>query len=198
LETSPPEEAVVAAARIFLNAVDKSGIVDLFAAYGPMDLSKQRYCRLLLKLESIVQAHNYDHLIVEVPQWSEGIQSWLSEVGYEDRGGKSWPDDKEDLLIKPTMIFLFKKTFRSGSITVASAEAPSPAINTGTGTGTNRNLEDLMRGLLLGGTATSAANTSVSQDDIDSSDSQSYDTSSGGMDDLFESLFRALHAEYPP
>jgi hypothetical protein len=185
LETQPPEEDVIAAARLYFNDDERCGCVDIFCAAGDSEATiLERLAYLLFKLESVVFAHNYVALTVEVTQWQEDIQGWLIDAGYEDRGGYVWPSEKASQLLKPTMIFRFKKDLRIQSeaavaIAATSSESEEPDESS---------LEDLLSHI--------AAN-------VDSTEPASFNgalsgsSESNDMEHLFSQLFKALHSEYP-
>ena len=112
LETQPPEELVIAAARFILDSERRVGVVDVLCATtadGNNILQRNRLIMLIRKLESVVWSHHYGALIIEVSSWRTDVQDLLSELGYEDRGGRCWPEESSHLLTKPTMILGFRK-----------------------------------------------------------------------------------------
>jgi hypothetical protein len=123
LETQPPEELVIAAARFVLDSERRVGVVDVLCATaeGDIVLQRSRLTMLIRKLESVVWSHHYGALIIEVSSWRTDVQDMLSEMGYEDRGGRCWPEESVHLLTKHTMILGFRKNAPS-ALTSANRE----------------------------------------------------------------------------
>lgn len=134
LETPRPEELVVAAVRLLMIPKENKAIIDLICSIPlPNNISEvtksdssepfSGLCRsissqLLAKTENIARGHGMDWLIIEVSQYREDIMDWVSECGYEDKGGHMWPSNKPcgSGLSKPCMLLEFQKDLRIRSI----------------------------------------------------------------------------------
>jgi hypothetical protein len=118
LETPRPEELLVAAARLIIIRTDHQTrvVVDIFGTVESDAIRKI----LLLRLESVCRSQGWNHVTIEIPSWSESIQNWFSSQGYEDLGidrsqspltvlgGRAWPDEQQEILLKPTMILEYQ------------------------------------------------------------------------------------------
>lgn len=81
-------------------------MVQLFAA----ETDEQRD-QLLVNIESTVRSFNVESIVMEVPQWREDVQEWLSRCGYIDTGGHEWPEEDRHMLLKHTMVLEFQVFF---------------------------------------------------------------------------------------
>lgn len=226
LETQPPEELVIAAARFILDSERRVGVVDILCAAPEKNviLQRSRLAMLLRKLESVVWSHHYGALIIDVSSWRTDIQDMLSEMGYEDRGGRCWPEESSHLLTKHTMILGFRKnapsalssTNREYSVlptttsfsTTSAATSGTPATAALASALAVLNLDNLPQMTPVGpanadGTVPMMATLDLDEDSalgafIDSLPLTDDLPSGGGnppMEALMGELFRALHAE---
>lgn len=55
-----------------------------------------------------MRSFNIKSIVIQVPQWRDDVQDWLSCCGYVDAGGHSWPEETSSTLLKHTMILEFQ------------------------------------------------------------------------------------------
>ena len=228
LETQPPEELVIAAARFLLDTERRVGLVDILCATSSdLDSTKvdttamerSRLTMLIRKLEGVVWSHHFTALIIDVPSWRTDVQDFLTELGYEDRGGHCWPEDSAQQLTKHTMILGFRKNAPTGlPSSMSQAMYAQSTLSTTTQTSLAAAMMDLnLTGIpdvnvvnnhtvpVEDGNSFDNVATITLDDDsalgalIDSlpmtTDSSSTDTRAPSMEALMSDLFRALHTE---
>lgn len=222
LETQPPEELVIAAARFLLDTERRVGLVDvLCATSSDLDCTKvditamerSRLTILIRKLEGVVWSHHFTALIIDVPSWRTDVQDFLTELGYEDRGGHCWPEDSSQQLTKHTMILGFRKNAPTGlPSSMSQAMYAQSTLSTTTQTSLAAAMVDLnLTGIpdvnvVNGNNAVHDNVATITLDDdsalgalIDSlpmtNDSNSTDPRAPSMEALMSDLFRALHTE---
>jgi len=187
LETRPPEEAIVACARVVLDGALRHCTVKLICGTGDSDSDKEeRYSTLLKRLEQIVRSHGSDTVSVEVPQYREKEHKWLNKVGYTDRSGQGWPKEKANQVLVPTLLLDFRKTLTAHTCPLTSSSA-----STSTSTSVSVDMID-MSDLQIVDTDVTSASTSISS----ASGSGARADGGGNMENLMSTLFSALHAEY--
>ena len=222
LETQPPEELVIAAARFLLDTERRVGLVDvLCATSSDLDCTKvditamerSRLTILIRKLEGVVWSHHFTALIIDVPSWRTDVQDFLTELGYEDRGGHCWPEDSSHQLTKHTMILGFRKNAPTGlPSSMSQAMYAQSTLSTTTQTSLAAAMVDLnLTGIpdvnvVNGNNAVHDNVATITLDDdsalgalIDSlpmtNDSNSTDPRAPSMEALMSDLFRALPTE---
>lgn len=111
LETPHPEELVVAAARL---KYDKScsGRVDIFCATGSTgEIRVSVMKRLLSVVESVSYNIGLRCLVLEAAQWRTDLDTLFTSCGYVENSGYMWPEDKQHMLTRPTMVLQYHKSF---------------------------------------------------------------------------------------
>jgi hypothetical protein len=98
---------------IFRDPVSKA-LVDIVGCVE----SKAIRNMLLNRAETVCKSLGCEKLGIEVPSWSEPFQEWLTSCGYEDLGGHMWPEDREHMITKPTLVMEFQ-VFVVASLLVA-------------------------------------------------------------------------------
>lgn len=155
LETPAPDESIVAAARLKAHPAEHGcGLVDVLAAAAVgefagggeaadeggairMLLLKQ----LLQRAEQVAYNSNFSAgLVVQVPQWrcdiiaaldADGAVAVAAPAAYREIGGCMWPAEEEHLLLWPTMLFEFRKSFTAAATTAADVVAAAAAASSG-------------------------------------------------------------------
>lgn len=111
LETPAPEELIVGAARLRYDAA-RNGSVDIFCATGNSeDMKVSVMKRLLSVVESVAYNIGLRCLMLEAAQWRTDLDSLFTSCGYVENSGHIWPEEKQHLLTRPTMVLQYLKTF---------------------------------------------------------------------------------------
>ncbi|CAE7352384.1 unnamed protein product [Symbiodinium microadriaticum] len=147
---------------------------------------------LLNRAEAICQSLGCAKVVIEAPSWSEPLQEWLSECGYEDLGGHMWPEEKDYMLLKPTLVMEFQKQLCPSEDTVLSAEPSSTVSTAGSAEshiGAEGSLNELLAEL-LGALRAEAENAPVPQAPIASSSEAAHldSPSNGSVTDVIGAL----------
>jgi hypothetical protein len=185
LETPVPEEAIVGAARLKHDS-SRNGHVDCFCVSSPCSEEAKIAVmkRLLSKVETVCYNLGLRSCILEAPQWRTDLEALFSQCGYEERSGHIWPEDKQDQLLKPTMVLEYHKVF-PGQGASQSQQAELLTRSTNAGTNTNSSETGQEGGLDIGELSI-----------VGEGEGQASGESAGGMKQLLNTLFAALHAEY--
>lgn len=125
LETPHPEELVVAAARLKYDK-SRSGSVDIFCATGSTEEIRVSVMKRLL---SVVESVSYNIglrcLVLEAAQWRTDLDTLFTSCGYVENSGHMWPEDKQHMLTRPTMVLQYHKAFPAQGAAGASSETGS-------------------------------------------------------------------------
>ena len=236
LETVVDEE-IVGGARINVDNSSKQATVDVVGAVGETTSARDCVMKLLLqKVDVICYNMGLEKIIVPIPEWRTDIEKVLVDSGYAELSGYIWPVEKQEQLLKATMILEFHKALRmkpsttiasktvvgtgvgAGSVTaispattIDSSSAPTasslstvPPVIQGvsvdvSGSSVNITMEDQD----LGNFHVLGANTTVGGDPPSASVGGGGSTITESalpdenMQQLMNSLFSALHVEYP-
>jgi hypothetical protein len=182
LETPVPEEAIVGAARLKHDS-SRNGHVDCFCVSSPCSEEARIAVmkRLLSKVETVCYNLGLRSCILEAPQWRTDLEALFSHCGYEERSGHIWPEDRQDQLLKPTMVLEYHKVFP-----VQGARQSQQTRSNDIGMFTSSSEAGRGGGLDLG-------ELSIVGEDVVG---QTPRESARSMPQLLNNLFAALHAEY--
>jgi hypothetical protein len=104
LETPAPEEATVAAARVWISPQENKATIDIFAV-----ASNDDRVQFLVRIESLVRSLGIGRLVFRCPHWRGDVQEWLEASGYSDRGGFAWPEELRHQVLRHTMILEYER-----------------------------------------------------------------------------------------
>jgi N-acetylglutamate synthase-like GNAT family acetyltransferase len=186
LETPVPEEAIVGAARLKHDS-SRNGHVDCFCVSSPCSEETKIAVmkRLLSKVETVCYNLGLRSCILEAPQWRTDLEALFSQCGYEERSGHMWPEDRQDQLLKPTMVLEYHKVFPVQGL----SQSQQPELLTrpnDAGIYTSNNEAGQGAGLDLG-------ELSIVGEEVEV---QAPGAAVASMPQLINNLFAALHAEY--
>jgi N-acetylglutamate synthase-like GNAT family acetyltransferase len=186
LETPVPEEAIVGAARLKHDSF-RNGHVDCFCVSSPCSEEAKIAVmkRLLSKVETVCYNLGLRSCILEAPQWRTDLEALFSQCGYEERSGHIWPEDRQDQLLKPTMVLEYHKVFpvqglrqsQQAELQTRSNDADMYTSGSEAGRGGGLDLGELS---IVG----------------EEAGIQAPGAAGGSMPQLLNNLFAALHAEY--
>lgn len=153
----------------------------------------------LARIDAIGKGHKCEDVVIEVAHWRENILDYLTRCGYEDKAGHE-SFDPEDTGKESTMIIEMRKSLQKST--------PIPKGNSSNNSGTSgdnkykgativtEENDATGDGIFLGGLSSALTSFLESQEGLTKMPVlQPSNSSSESMDDLVNTLFRALHAE---
>jgi len=206
------EDILLGVTRFSLPQCDKKLLLDVFCvastALSPVGEShtdskilKEIMNQFLVRIEAIAGGHRRSVVVIEVAHWREDLIENLTLWDYEDRGGRvALASDRYER--ESTMIIEMHKDLHSPSISSTSS-AKRSIVFEGVGVVEDENkiydadnVDGFVEGGVFSGGLSSALSAFLSsQEVLDTVPTKSSSAVDENIDDLVETLFRALNAE---
>mmetsp|Transcript_10103 Transcript_10103/g.18317 ORF Transcript_10103/g.18317 Transcript_10103/m.18317 type:complete len:356 (-) Transcript_10103:69-1136(-) len=103
VETSYPDEVMVACCRLKVDMSEKSCAIDILAVDSRAQ-GKGAGSYLLKKAENMAYGMGCEKCEICVGHWMERVVAWCEKRGYESGGGELWPENRIDEIPEPTQV----------------------------------------------------------------------------------------------
>ena len=137
VETSYPDEVMVACCRLSLSSESKECFIDVMAVRREFQ-GKGAGTYLLKKAENVAKGMGCGVSVIGVGMWMKGFLGWAERRGYVQGGGELWQEEKmgkvpqeirdsikAETNVPPMMVRLKKSLSGAGSTSKGSTEKPA-------------------------------------------------------------------------